>query len=169
MSTTKFGLYLGGLAAALLVTLSAGPALAAKPDITHNPPTTQTVVHTGCGFDVLEESKVGENLTQFFYDRNGELRTIHVAGSFHGTLTNADTGESIQLNFSGAGNIDPETGVLTGHGPFFIENFDDPATPEFEGFMVLTNGTTVAMMDENGQITIISTTAPVTDLCAALS
>ena len=158
MSVTR---YMGGLAATLLLGVAgASGAAADPPDIDRTPLGTQTVLHTECGFDVLEETKVGENLVQTFYDRNGDLRTIHVAGSFHGTLTNVDTGESIQLNFSGAGTIDPETGALTGHGPFFISSPDDPTTPEFDGYMVLTTGTTAASLDfETGLITINSTTS----------
>jgi hypothetical protein len=171
MSRTKLGRYLGGFAAAsLLVALTGAPASAAQPDISRTPGGTQTILHEECGFPVLEETKTGQNIVQTFFDRNGDVRTIHVAGSFNGTLTNVDTGESIRLNFSGAGNIDFETGALSGHGPFLIGSPDDPATAEFDGFMVLVQGNTSASLDfETGVVTIHSTTGQVTDICAALA
>ena len=46
-----------------------------------------------------------------FFDRNGEPRTVHVAGSFTGTLTrvlpDGTDGTSLRINFSGPGNFDP--------------------------------------------------------------
>ena len=171
MSRIKFGRYFGGLAAAsLLVALTGAPASADQPDISRTPGGTQTILHEECGFSVLEETKFGQNLVQTFFDRNGDVRTTHVAGSFNGTLTNVDTGESIRLNFSGAGNIDVETGALSGHGPFLIGSPDDPATGDFDGFLVLVQGNTSAGLDfETGVVTIHSTTGPVTDICAALA
>jgi hypothetical protein len=81
-----------------------------------------------------------------------------------------ETGESIRLNFSGAGNIDFETGALLGHGPFLIGSPDDPDTAEFDGFLVLVQGNTSASLDfETGVVTIHSTTGVVTDICAALA
>lgn len=171
MSRNKLGRYwVGPAAATLLVALTGAPASAAQPDISRTPGGTQTVTHEECGFPVLEETKTGQNIVQTYFDRNGDVRTIHVAGSFHGTLTNPDTDQSIRLNFSGAGNIDIETGALTGHGPFLIGSPDDPATAEFDGFMVLVQGNTSASLDfETGVVTIHSTTGPVTDICAALA
>jgi hypothetical protein len=171
MSRMKLAQLGGGLAtASLLVALTGAPASAASPDISRTPGGTQTILHEECGFPVLEETKTGQNLVQTFYDSNGDVRTIHVAGSFHGTLTNVESGESIALNFSGAGNIDVETGDLSGHGPFLIGSPDDPATAEFDGFIVLVQGNTSASLNfETSVVTIHSTTGPVTDICAALA
>lgn len=152
------------------VAVPMSPASADAPDIIRTPKTTQLILHEECGFPVLEESVLGQNLVQIFYDKDGNLRTIHVAGSFNGTLTNTETGKSIRINFSGAGNLDPETGDLLGHGPFLIGSPDDLATPEFDGYLRLYKGTTVASIDfETSVVTVHSTTGPVLDICAALA
>ena len=168
MSVTR---YLGGfVSASLLVALSAAPASAAQPVVDRAPGGTQTILHEECAFPVLEETKAGQSIVQTFYDSNGDVRTVHVAGSFHGTLTNVDTGESIQVNFSGAGNLDFETGTLSGNGPWLIGSPDDPATAEFDGYMVLLHGRSSASIDlETSVVQINSTTAPVTDICAVLA
>jgi hypothetical protein len=161
--------YLGGLAATLLMAVAGAPcASAAPPDIERTPKGTQTILHEECGFDVLEETKAGQSLFQTFSSPDGDVR-VHVAGSFHGTLTNVETGESIQINFSGAGGLDFETGALTGHGPWLIGSPDNSDTPEFDGYMVLLHGNSEASIDfETGVVVIESATSPVTDLCAAL-
>jgi hypothetical protein len=167
MSVTR---YLGGLAAVLLMAVAgASGASAAPPDIDRTPKGTQTILHEECGFDVLEETKAGQSLFQTFYSPDGDLR-VHVAGSFHGTLTNVETDESVQINFSGAGGLDFETGALTGHGPWLIGSPDNPDTPEFDGYMVLLHGNSEARIDfETSVVVIDSTTAPVTDICAVLA
>ena len=167
MSVTR---YLGGLAAGLLMAAAGAPAAsAAPPDIDRTPAGTQTIQHDECGFPVLEETKAGQSLFQTFYSRDGSVR-IHVAGSFNGTLTNPENDKSVQVNFSGAGNLDFETGELSGNGPWLIGSPDDPATAEFDGYLVLLHGNSEATIDfETTVVTISSTTAPVTDLCAALA
>ena len=160
--------------ASSLVLLPAVPAAATKPDIQKVPGGTSTILHGECGFPVREDSVARQGVVQVFFDQNGEPRTVHVAGSFTGTLTrvlpDGTDGTSLRINFSGPGNIDPASGDLSGRGPWLIGSPDDPGTAEFDGFLWLVRGQISASMDALTHVlTIHSTTGNVTDLCAALA
>jgi hypothetical protein len=165
---------LGLVVASSLVLLPTAPASAAKPDIVKIPGSSSTILHQECGFPVREDSVSRQGVVQVFFDRNGEPRTVHVAGSFTGTLTrvlpDGTDGTSLRINFSGPGNFDPTSGDLSGQGPWLIGSPDDPATAAFDGFLWLVRGQVSASMDPNtGVLTIHRLTGNVTDLCAALA
>ena len=163
-----------GVLVASLVLLPTVPAAAAKPDIQKTPGGTDTILHGECGFPVREDSVSRQGVTQVFFDRSGEPRTVHVAGSFTGTLTrvlpDGTDGTSLRINFSGPGNFDPSAPTLSGQGPWLIGSPDDPATPEFDGLLWLVRGQVSASIDPATDVlTIHNTTGNVTDLCAALA
>jgi len=171
MSKIRWGTLCGAVVVtSLLIALPAGPASAAKPDVDRSPADTDSIVSEDCGFEIQQDVTFTQGVTLTLYDRNGDVRELHVVGSFHGTLTNVETGDSIQLNFSGPGRIDPDTFDLSGTGPWLIGGPDDPTTTENEGFLVFVRGQVVATTDsETGVVTIESTTGQVTDICAALA
>ena len=165
---------LGMVVVSTLVLSPAVPAAATKPDIQKVPGGTSTILHGECAFPVREDSVARQGVVQVFFDRNGEPRTVHVAGSFTGTVTrvlpDGTDGTSLRINFSGPGNFDPASGDLSGRGPWLLGSPDDPATPEVDGFLWLVRGQVSASIDpDTGVLTIHSTTGNITDLCAALA
>jgi hypothetical protein len=168
------GGFFGVVVASSLVLLPTGPAAAAKPDIVKIPGATSTILHQECGFPVREDSVSRQGVVQVFFDRNGEPRTVHVAGSFTGTLTHVlpdgTDGASVRINFSGPGNFDPASGDLSGRGPWLLGSPDDPGTAEFDGFLWLVRGQVSASINsDTGVLTIHEITGNVTDLCAVLA
>ena len=105
-----------GIVVSSLVLVPAPPATAAKPVIERFPGGSATILHGECAFPVREDSVSRQGISQTFFDRNGEPRTVHVAGAFNGTLTrvlpDGTDGTSLRINFSGPGNFDPAAHLL---------------------------------------------------------
>ena len=165
---------LGMLVASTLILLPAAPAAAGKPDIEKVPGGTSTILHAECAFPVREDTVARQGIVQTFFDRNGEPRSLHVAGSFNGPFTrilpDGTDGTSLRINFSGPGNFDLDSGDLSGRGPWLLGSPDDPATAAFDGFLLLVRGQVSASGDPvTNVLTIHSTTGNVSDLCAALA
>lgn len=148
---------------------------AGKPDIQKAPPgETSTVSLGSCTFPVREDVRARQSMTKVFFDAAGQPRTIHLSGAFTGTLTHVlpdgTDGPSLHVNFSGPGDIDPATGILTTKGPWLLEGPDDPITPAFDGLLVLARGQSQVSADPyTGVLTITGSKGNVTDLCAALA
>ncbi len=156
-------------ATGLLLGVAAQPALAAgQPTVEHFPKATVSVdlgTDVCQGLDVRLDYTANEATLITFPDG-----TAITAGALRGSLTviepDGTDGPSVYFNFSGAGRIDPANGVAYAHGPWALQGFDDPTTPQWEGLAVLVNGNTVFRLDNSN---VISTTTPVRDLCAELA
>jgi hypothetical protein len=160
--------------AVALAGLTGGAAQAAgKPDIQKTPAGEVSTVSEGsCTFPVRADVRARQSMTKVFFDSAGQPRTIHVSGAFTGTLTHVlpdgSDGPSIRVNFSGPGNFDPATGILSAKGPWLLEGPDDPNTPAFDGVLVLARGQSQVSADPvTGVLTV--TGGNVTDLCALLA
>ena len=128
-----------------------------------------------CSFPVeIEALTDGETLTRFF-DQGGNVVMELTSGPLQVRITNLDTGESIELNVSGPGQlvIDEEQATLTQHGPWltfvFPGAFEDD--PDFEPGLYFTKGPVVAEFDsETGAfLTYTAITENRTNLCEVLA
>lgn len=159
--------------AALGVLGTAVPAAATAPIIDKQPGGTDTVVsEDACPFPVREDVVMRPSMVKTF-DLAGDVQ-LRLSGALTGTLTrllaDGSDGASLRINFSGPGVIDLATGGLTARGPWLLESPDNPSTPAFDGFLVLTQGLAEVSVDpETGVLTIDSSKGAVTDLCAALA
>jgi hypothetical protein len=165
------------VAGTVAVTLTGvpGAAAAGKPDIELVPPSTETLFHDDvCSFPVRQDARARQGIVQVFSDAAGEPRTVHLAGAFTATLTHllpdGSDGPSIQVNFSGPGNVDPVTGLVSANGPWLLVGSDDPTTAAFDGLMLLVQGQVDISQNANtGGPVVESSTGRVIDLCAALA
>jgi opacity protein-like surface antigen len=156
-------------AACVLVGALAAPATASPP--TKFPRNQASFVLSGTcqGFDIRVDQDSRQGTSRDL--GNGLITT---SGAITGTVTrlnpDGSDGASVSMNFSGPGVIDTVNNVVYARGPWLISNFDDPATPAFEGFMYLVHGRTVfnTFPDTNG-VELVSSTAPVRDVCAELA
>jgi hypothetical protein len=151
-------------------------ALAVAPAATANKPTREVVefppdmVITGqCAFPVLGHIE-GREIDTTFTDRAGN--PVKQIGVFPGntvTLTNLDTGTSVTLPATGSFQLraEPDGGAsakVTGHGAWPDGN---PVTGE-PGIWYQ-SGTVRATFDADGNLTSVSSTGPLVDLCAQLA
>jgi hypothetical protein len=150
-------------AACFLAAVVAAPASAAPP--TKFPRTSSSFILSGTceGFDIRID-----DLAQQSTSRDLGLGVFTTAGAVNGTITrlnpDGSDGVSLALNWSGPGVIDIVNDVIYARGPWLLTYFDDVTTPEFEGSTSLVKGVTVFTSDH-----VVSSTAPVLDICAALA
>lgn len=126
----------------------------------------------GCPFELQIETAGGNLHTKEFYDRKGELVRIISAGKgVLLTYTNTENGKSISFNTSGSVSkttVNPDgtsTVRASGHNGLIFFPSDVPAGPSTTQY----TGTVVYNIDINGTWTLVSTSGPAVDVCAALS
>lgn len=134
--------------------------------------TTVLPADLGCTFELQIKSTGGNLQTKEFYDRNDELVRIISAGKgVLLTYTNTENGKSISFNTSGSVsnttvNQDGTSTVrASGHNGLIFFPSDVPAGPSTTQY----TGTVVYNIDTNGTWTLVSTSGPAVDVCAALS
>ncbi len=102
---------------ALLLALAASPALAAKPDRQFIGGPFEFVLSSEiCGFDVMLSSTTNNEYDTTFFDHSGEPVREIISGKLFITLTNVDTGKSIDVNASGPGHFDLMAGEFFAEG-----------------------------------------------------
>ena len=153
---------------ALLPLALALPSLAAGPIIVETPLAPFTIpANVGCTFAVNAAPEVGKpNGGETIMFGNSQI----AAGPGFLTLTNANTGKSINLNVSGpARTIFTSNGTtFVGQGPTLAIAFPvPPAPPELQG-VVLANGRLVAQFDNSGTLTSAAFTGTTTNVCSLL-
>ncbi len=143
-------------------------ASAMKPDIFWDSGEGSASFKDVCsGFPIRLESG-GSGHATLFYDRAGELRSIAFSGHYSATVTNKLTGAAVTLNVSGPGKLDPSTGHQVLSGPWALIEFDDPGTPDWEGYLLYARGRTTLMTGANGQDVVSPTSGVRRDICAEL-
>lgn len=157
------------VAACFLAGAVAAPAGASPP--TKFPRHESSFILSGnCeGFDIRID-----DVAQLSTSRDLGNGLFTTAGAINGTVTrlnpDGSDGASLALNWSGPGVIDSVNNVVYARGPWLITNFDDVTTPAFEGFAYLVRGVTVFnTFIDSPNVDLVSSTAPVRDLCAELA
>ncbi len=123
-----------------------------------------------CDFEVATEDVINEEVaTTFPPQANGDVMTL-VSGRLVSRVTHVDTGESIELNASGPGQIvtHPDGSVTaTVEGPSFLILLpgDVPSGPSF----VVNYGRFVVDIAPDGQFIGLTQRGNQFDVCAALS
>jgi hypothetical protein len=151
------------VAACFLAGVVAAPASASPPS--KFPRTQSSFILSGTceGFDIRIDDLAQQSTSR---DLGNGLFTT--AGAINGTITrlnpDGSDGASLALNWSGPGVIDSVNNVVYARGPWLLTYGDDVTTPEFEGSAYLVSGVTVFTFDH-----LVSSTAPVRDLCAELA
>jgi hypothetical protein len=139
---------------ALLFALAASPALAAKPDRQFiGGPFEFVLPSEVCGFDVMLSSTTNNEYDTTFFDQSGAPVREIISGKLFVTLTNVDTGKSIDVNASGPAHSDLVAG----------ENFSEGLTLIFlPGTLFLHAGRyDLNVQEGNGRVLV--------DVCEALS
>ena len=148
--------------------LFAPSASAMKPDIIFFDDEGSATFKDVCSGFPIRFDNAGSGHTMLFYDRAGELRSIAFEGHYTSTVTNKTTGASVTLNVSGPGRVDPTTGDQALTGPWGLIEFDDPGTPDWEGYLLYAKGRTTISVDENGNDVLGGTVGVRRDICAEL-
>jgi hypothetical protein len=143
----------------LLCLAAAPPVGAAKPD-REFAPAADVLVSGLCDFDVLVEVLVNKEYTTAFYDRDGNVVRIHIAGRLVNRLTNTTTGEAIEVDVSGPGVflVDEEGLTVEARGRWLLF---------FAGEFVIVSGNTVLRVDSTGE-SIVSRNGSQIDVCSLL-
>jgi hypothetical protein len=111
-----------------------------------------------CDFPVAIEITANKEFVTFFDDGR-----IHVTGKLFATVTNAESGESLDINISGPALISPES--ERGGGRLLLILFEE----DVEGpGLLLTTGRVDIIRGEDGFIDEFTVRGGRTDLCAAL-
>lgn len=154
------------LAVAGLLGLCVPAALAVPPTHVRGGPTPDFVIRDSCAFPVLSHDEVNKGVVTFF--SNG---VIHVTGALKLTLTNLDTGTSIELNISGPGTI-TETAdggtLVTLRGPSLWFFGPGPGTIPGPPGIILTTGPATILFNPDGSNVFTHTGGTTTDVCALL-
>ena len=164
-------------ASALVVGVSAvGPATADPPDVTMYPDYGITYVFpdpvngyaSRCEFPVRYQDE-GKGVEIAFADG----RFFATAPGLRATVTNLDTGKSIDLTANGSIHASPLTAVGTQGHYIGVERFSGPLTYLAPGQLTWYTGQTVIVTeyDESGDVVAkdISNTGRSLDVCAALA
>jgi len=146
----------------LLLALSM-PALAQKPTIIISPFTPEVIPIDICGFGILVTPQVGRpNLAKTIYFANSGISS----GPVFITLENLTTKKTIDLNISGPGRYNfSDTYVLLGPGIAIEALPPDLAAAAGLPELPLFHGRAVFKLDDLGNITSISFTGKVEDVC----
>jgi hypothetical protein len=112
-----------------------------------------------CEFPVLVEVTANKEFVTFFDDGR-----IHVTGKLFATVTNAVSGESLELNISGPALLTLESERVAGRGLFilFPEDVDGPG-------LLLTAGKVDIIRGEDGFIDEFTVSGRTVDVCAELA
>lgn len=155
------------LAGLAVLGLVAVPSSAAAEDVALDFPAGQA-----CDFALGIEGSGGNRQVREFTDRDGKVvRTISAGTGFDLTLTNLDSGASLDLRSKGAVErttfdaLGNPTVTLTGHNILILFPTDTPPGPS----TTLVVGRVVFTVDAAGNFVVGSMTGKQTDLCAALS
>ncbi|NUT72293.1 hypothetical protein [Pseudarthrobacter sp. C4D7] len=126
----------------------------------------------GCGFELQIYSSGGNLHTKEFYDREGHLvRMISAGKGVLLTYTNLENGKSISFNTSGSVSNttrNPDgtyTARASGHNGLIFFPSDMPAGPSTTQY----TGTVVYNIEKDGTWTLVSTSGPAVNVCAALT
>ena len=151
------------VAAAVVVGTCAASASAGRPSRDPAPLPSQFTVAGVCAFDV-DFTITAQNEYSLTFGNGSQI----ITGKLFATLTNVDTGKSLDLNVSGPTFTTAGSNqiVLTGRSINFFGPGDLGAGSP--GLMVLTNGPAVITFGENN-VTFDVRSASVTDLCLALA
>jgi len=152
---------------ALLLLALALPAIAQKPIITLSPFTSFFVSAVdACGFDVLFTPEPGRpNLERVIQFTNTEI----TVGPLFVTLTNLSTQKTINLNISGPGQFLFTTNTFVSEGPSIPGPLPaNVATAAGLPLLPLFHGRAVFTFDAQGNLTSISFTGAVQDVCQLL-
>lgn len=168
MSIRRMFMVAAAAACVLIGGVAAQPAAAqGKPEIVKSPKFTDTfVLDDRCqGFSVRVDIGGTQGVRIFFSDAE-----FIIAGSLKATFTrllpDGSDGPSVSFNISGPGRINVDAGLIYGHGPWEFDRGDDPATPQWEGEIILANGNLVYDINT---MEVVSSTVPVRDICAELA
>src|SRR5436309_2797251 len=102
---------------ALLLALATSPVLAAKPDRQFIGGPSEFVLSSEiCGFDVMLSAPTNKEYDTVFFDRSGDPVREIISGKLFITLTNVDTGKSIDVNASGPAHFDLVAGEFFAEG-----------------------------------------------------
>lgn len=167
----------GVVAASLLMVgvVAGSPAAADPPDITRYPlgetyvfPDPVNGYASRCEFPVMFQG-FGKAMDIAFADG----RYLGTAPGAYATVTNLDTGKSIDLKMNGSVKIDPPTPVGTQGHYLLVQRFTGPLIDLFPGQLAWYTGQTVivAEYDESDNFVdsqITYSRAPL-DVCAALT
>ncbi|GAA4406842.1 hypothetical protein GCM10023168_22240 [Fodinibacter luteus] len=165
------------MAASLLMVgvAAVSPAAADPPDITRYPdagitwmfPDPVNGYANRCEFPVMYQDE-GKLVDIQFSDG----RYLGTAPGLRATVTNLDTGESIDLMVNGSVKIAPPTPVGTQGHYVEVLRFTGPLIDLAPGHIIWSTGQTVTTVeyDQSGNVTsTTSYTAPPLDVCAALA
>jgi len=122
---------------------------------------------TACGFPVLGHVNGPEISTMFFDKEGDQVKQIEAFPGQTATLTNLDTGKSITVSDSGstqalAGRDGSIKVSIKGHGPLPDFVSDQP------GLWYLDGGRVVFVVDADDNVTSLSITGNVLNLCDQL-
>ena len=128
--------------------------------------------NTACSFAVTIVVTGSNSVTNDFYDKNGNLSRMILAGTGPAyTFTNTNTGKTLSTPARGSTRhvtVYPDGSVkiaLTGHDLIILFPDADPAGPS----TTLYNGRVVFTEDVDGVKTLLKVSGPSTDVCAAIS
>ena len=147
--------------AVLLLSIAVAPPVAAtKPD-RQFAPSAGVLISGFCDFDVQLDIVVNKEYATTFYDRDGNVVRVHIAGRFVNRLTNTTTGEAVEINVSGPGLFlsDEEGLTVQARGRWLLF---------FAGEFVVVSGHTVLRVDAAGE-SIVSRRGSQIDVCSLLA
>jgi hypothetical protein len=112
-----------------------------------------------CRFPVFIDVTANNEFVTFFDDGR-----VHVTGKLFVTVTNMDSGESLELNISGPAVISPDSERILGRALLFLfpEDVDGPG-------LILTTGRVDIIRGEDGFIDDLSVRGQTVDVCAELA
>jgi hypothetical protein len=112
-----------------------------------------------CPFPVFIDVTANKEFVTLFDDGR-----LHVTGKLFVTVTNMDSGESLELNVSGPAVISPDSERILGRGLFFLfpEDVGGPG-------LILTTGRVDVIRAEDGFIDELTVRGRTVDVCAELA
>jgi hypothetical protein len=158
----------------VILTLSASPAQALKPDRFQPGPNPDLVVEDVCEFPVLLHDVVNQLVITDFFDREGNLVRESGTGRIVEQITRLnEQGQPVRSftrNISGPGTFtfDEEGATLVATGPWLFFFFPGEVVGHPDGLLWLTTGRWIWRFDASG-ITLVSHTGRVEDVCTLLA
>jgi hypothetical protein len=158
----------------IIVTLSAAPANALRPDRFQPGPNPDLVVEDVCDFPVLLHDVVNEVVVTDFFDQDGNVTMETATGRLVVQVTRLDDQgdpvKSITRSIPGPGvSTFEETGdTLVATGPWLFFFLPGEVTGFPDGILWFTNGRFVWRFEDSG-VTLVSHTGTFQDVCSLLA
>jgi hypothetical protein len=159
----------------IIVTLSAAPASAVKPFRSQPGPNPDLTVEGVCDFPVLLHDVVNQVAVTDFFDQDGNITKEIGTGRLVEQISSLDGQgnpvKSITRNISGPGvtTFDETGATLSATGPWLFFFLPGESTQFPDGLLWLTNGRLVWRFEDSGEITLVSRTGTLVDVCALLA